>query len=251
MTVKNPTAPCADTAVVALVRENTDRSNYRAWKCLTQNSTPKLRGKLHQLGVHDDHLMAEIENEALAAFFQNVLRGAFEGKSAISTYLVRIGMNIWFKRIRGSRAGAGKTLRLADLGLAAQVEAYLDKKLGADDRLVFEKKLGADTDLQELLAAAKDSRANGTFCEVNMEEADRIPNPEPDGTENEVRELVEKTFPLDSTCRRTLIGYYFVHAANYEEMVKATKRPNEDYNTVYGRLRRQVARCVEKLRKEL
>ena len=54
-----------------------------------------------------------------------------------------------------------------------------------------------------------------------------------------------------SPCADILFEYYFVHDAHYGRLADAVKRPHEDRNKVYERVRKQVNRCLDKVRSSL
>ena len=128
----------------------------------------------------------------------------------------------------------------------------MNNRLNEKDKAAFEQALAEDTDLQELLEAAKSSRDTYKVKEYSSEELEKLPDlVDDENDEMSMRKLVETAFPPGSVCRTTLISYYFEHRANYEPMVYAIKRPTEDFKTVYGRIARQVSRCIEKIKKRL
>ncbi len=64
------------------------------------------------------------------------------------------------------------------------------------------------------------------------------------------RKIIADSFS-DSSCADLLIEYYFVYQAHYKSLAEAVKRPHEDTEKVYERVRRQVNRCLQKLRKNI
>ncbi len=94
----NRTKKIADEQLIAMIKEG-GRAMNKAIENILQLHGDKIKGYLLKLSES----MEEAEDafhEGLAAFIMNVRKGSFKGESAISSYLISICKNIWFKKFK-------------------------------------------------------------------------------------------------------------------------------------------------------
>jgi len=237
---------CSDQDLLAFILLNNRTGEHNAYKCIKKNYSNKFRGTLRKFGVRNDEDMIDIELEAMAALFFNILSGKYKAQSGICTYFISIGINKWRKVLRNRGKGKMNSSRDSnDESFSAKFQAYLNNDLEENERQEMKQLLANDTDLQEMLEMFR----KPNYVEVEMEQIS-IPYEEVEEQDTqEMIELIKQKFPPDSTCVETLTAYYFQYEANYLKMAHAIKRRVEEVETVYERIRRQVNRCLEKIKK--
>lgn len=245
--------PCNTKEIIRLVKEQTDQSDYKAWKCLEQKCALKLEGQLRKMGVREKEQIGDFKNDALADLFFNIQHDKFRGESEICTYLIGIAINKWLRWLR-DKQGKKELNNIFFEGdeEIQKVVKYIQGKLSGEEKERFKTELEKDTNLQEfitLIRNAMDYPGPGSIFYFSNEDLDKKSQEQQEAEGEKAKEYILKIFPPGSSCIDTLYKYYFMHEANLDRMTNAVKHPKEVWQKAYERVKKQVSRCKNKLRR--